>query len=787
MERRSFLKASAALGCAATVVGCKTDSDEVNVVPPQPPLTEEQMNWSSCTCNCAASCALKVISQDGVVTRVESDNLGTDKGVELQSRACLRGRASRQKIYANDRLKVPMKRVGKRGEGKFIPISWDEAYSTIASELRRVIDTYGNDAIYWQYASGTNQFRAGGRESSKRLLNLLGGFLDMYGSYSAAQIAPASVYTFGDMSSSAYKQMNNSDLILSFGFNPSETRMSGSGGGLDYSLACQQVEAIIVDPRYSESALGKEHTWLAIRPGTDAALCEALAYQLISQNQHDQAFLDKYCVGFDEKTLPTSAPANADYKSYILGNSDDGIAKTPKWAAEITGIPELNIIKLADKLAAANAPYITQGWGPQRQANGEQTSRAIFMLPLLVGKLGIAGTNNGNWPRHAHSLGAMPIGTNSIKAKIPCFMWTEAITNGVNMTAVEHGVQGVEKLENSIKFIWNYAGNTMINQHSDTFGTAKILEDESLCEFILVHDVQMTPSAMYADILLPDVMDLEQHDIVANPGTDMETIIAMTSSVKPPFDVKSCFEVCLELAKRMGVEDGFTEGRSYQQWVEFVYESSRKRNPALPTYQEVIEQGLVKVSQSGEGIVMDKFIASPVENALNTPSGKIEIYSERLAQMSENWVLPEGDIISAIPKFCDTWEGARDTVTQEKYPLQMIGHHTKGRTHSSFHNIPWLREAVEDAVWMNPIDADSRGLKSGDTVIVNSKRGSVRTVTKVTPRIMPGVTSLPQGAWFKPENGVDIGGNINSITSLRPSPLAKGNPQHTNLVQIKKA
>ncbi|MGI2258435.1 DMSO/selenate family reductase complex A subunit [Shewanella sp. GXUN23E] len=787
MERRSFLKMSAALGCAASVAGCDSSSSDVDAKPPLPPMSLERVNWSSCTCNCAAACALKVYSRDGVVTRVETDSSGPDTGVDIQARACLRGRSSRQKIYAADRLKTPMKRVGKRGEGKFVPISWDEAYSTIAAELKRVIDTYGNDAVYWQYASGTNQYRAGGRESSKRLLNLLGGFLDMYGSYSAAQIVPASVYTFGEFASSDYKQMNNSDLILSFGFNPAETRMSGTGGGYDYVNAATEVTTIVVDPRYSESALADGCSWLPIRPGTDAALCEALAYQIISQGRHDQQFLDKYCVGFDQQSLPESAPANSDYKSHILGLGADGIAKTPAWAAAITGIPERQIIDLADKLTNARAPFITQGWGPQRQANGEQTARAIYMLPLLLGKLGLPGTNNGNWPRHGGTLGAMPIGVNKVKAKIPCFMWTEAVINGKNMTATEHGVQGVDKLSQNIKFIWNYAGNTMINQHSDTFATAKILEDESLCEFILVHDVQMTPSAMFADILLPDVMDLEQHDIISNPGTNMESVIAMTTSVKPPFEAKSCFDVCLELAKRLGVEEAFTEGRDYQQWVEYVYQRSRTKNPALPSYQEVCEKGVVKVAQQGEGITLQKFIADPLANPVSTPSGKIEIYSERLAQIAAQWALPEGDVISAIPMYCDTWEGVGDLETKQDFPLQLIGHHTKGRTHSSFHNIPWLREAVQDAVWMNPIDAMNRGINQGDEVIVSSKRGAVRTIAKITPRIMPGVASLPQGAWFKPENGTDIGGCVNSLTSLRPSPLAKGNPQHTNLVQITRA
>ncbi|TCN76049.1 molybdopterin-dependent oxidoreductase [Shewanella fodinae] len=537
MERRSFLKMSAALSAAATVTGCNSSSKDVEEVPSEP-TTEEAINWSSCTCNCAASCALKVFSQDNIVTHIETDDTTDDSWGVQQARACLRGRSSRQKIYALDRLKYPMKRVGTRGNGDFVRITWDEAYSTIASELKRIIDAYGNKSVYWNYASGTNQFRAGGRESSKRLLNLAGGFLNQYGTYSAAQIVYAAPYTYGSYTSSTYTEMKNADLLVFFGFNPSETRMSGTGGAYDYSLFGAGKEVIIVDPRYSESALGKESTWLAIRPGTDAALVEGIAYHLINNGLVNESFLNQYCVGYDASTLPESAPANGDYKSYILGTTD-GVPKTVARASSITGISEAQIISLAEKLAAASNPFISMGWGIQRQANGEQSIRAVYMLPILLGKLGIAGTNTGNWPGTAStSLGTLPIGTNSVKESISCFSWTEAIINGKNMTALEHGVKGADVLGADMKFIWNYAGNTLINQHSQAFETAKILADDTLCEFILVHDVQYTPSAKFADILLPDVMDLEQHDIVCNTGSDMETIIAMTSSVKPIADVK---------------------------------------------------------------------------------------------------------------------------------------------------------------------------------------------------------------------------------------------------------
>ncbi len=793
MERRSFLKMSAALSAAATVTGCDSSSSDVNVVGPQiPETTGEQINWSSCTCNCGAACALKVISEDNIVTRIETDDTTDDSWGVQQARACLRGRSSRQKMYAADRLKYPMKRVGTRGDGEFVRITWEEAYSTIASELKRIIDTYGNRSVYWQYASGTNQYRAGGRESSKRLLNIMGGYLQQYGSYSAAQVAKAAPYTHGAMLSSSYTEMRNADLIVFFGFNPSETRMSGTGGAYDYSEMATDKEIILVDPRYSESALGKEGTWLPVRPGTDAALVEGIAYYLITNNLVDEAFLSKYCVGYDATTLPESAPENSDYKSYILGEGEDGVVKDVARASRICGISEDKIINLADKLAKASNPFIAMGYGVQRQANGEQNVRAVYMLPMLLGKLGIAGTNPGNWPgTAATSLGTLPIGTNDVQVYISCFNWPDAIKRGKEMTATADGVVGLGDDETTLgadmKFIWNYAGNTMINQHSDCFGTAEMLADETLCEFIVVHDVQNTPSAQFADILLPDVMDLEQHDIVCNSGSDMETIIAMTSAVEPLADVKSCFEVCKNVAAKLGKENEFTEGRSYDEWVEFVYETSRSKNPDLPTYAEMVEKGIHKITKPTNTIGLEAFVADPVTNPLKTPSGKIEIYSEALAELAATWELPDGDVISALPKYVVTWDGYEDEDTATDYPLQMIGHHTKGRTHSSFHSIPWLREAVEDAVWMNPIDANARGLTNGDEVRVYNARGTILTKVKVTPRIMPGVTSICQGAWFKPESNVDVGGNVNSITKYHPSPLAKGNPQHTNRVQIVQA
>ncbi|MDK1238090.1 molybdopterin-dependent oxidoreductase, partial [Cronobacter turicensis] len=158
---------------------------------------------------------------------------------------------------------------------------------------------------------------------------------------------------------------------------------------------------------------------------TDAALVSALAWVMIDEDLVDQPFLDRYCVGYDEKTLPAGAPANGHYKAYILGQGEDGIAKTPAWAAHITGIPQERIIKLAREIAGARPAYICQGWGPQRQANGELTSRAIAMLPILTGNVGIHGGNSGaRESTYTITIERMPVLENPVKTQISCFSWT---------------------------------------------------------------------------------------------------------------------------------------------------------------------------------------------------------------------------------------------------------------------------------------------------------------------------------------------------------------------------
>lgn len=803
IPRRSFLKWSGIAGGGVALVGTGAAFGLLPGVGPANAVTstmagstDEKTVWNACLVNCGSRCALRLHVKDGSLVRVDTDTTGSQDLDGPQLRACVRGRSFRRRVYNPDRLKTPMRRKPgtKRGAGEWEQISWDEALGTIASELKRVIADYGNEAVYYQYGSGVT----GGNITNTawtRLLSTLGGYLGMYGSYSTSQISFAMPFMYGArIESNSIGDTVHSKLVVYWGDNPVETRMSGGGNMWNAQKSNKdfKTRTIVIDPRYSETALDLADQWIPIRPGTDAALVAAIAHVLISEDMVDQQFLDTYCVGYDEEHLPAGIPAGSSYKSYILGTGPDGVAKAPDWASPITGIPVDVILGLAHEIGTAKPCAIMQGWGLQRQANGENNCRAVMMLPILTGNVGIHGGGNGSregtirFPLARFSI------DNPIKTKISCFMWTDAIARGADMTDIADGVQGKKKLDVPIKLIINVAGNTLVNQHSDANRTTKLLEDDSLCELIVVVDNHLTASARYADILLPGTTNAEEVDFIASEYSgDTAYAIIADQAIAPLFEARSHYDMCAALAAKMGVEEKFTEGRTQEEWRSELIRKTSASVPGIYTEEEFHDKGVFRISNPDGTFVASKaFRDDPVKNPLKTPSGKIEIFSERLWKMAATWTFGDtkGDVITALPEYVATWEGAEEAKTNDKYPLQVIGHHFKGRTHSSYGSVDWLKEAHPQVVWMNTKDAEDRGIVNDDVVHVFNDRGRIELPARVTPRIMPGVLSVPQGAWYSPDaKGVDTGGCINTLTTWHPSPLSKGNPQHTNLVQIEKA
>ena len=736
---------------------------------------------------------MRVHVKDGQVVRVESDNTGENTFGTHEIRACLRGRGLRKWVYSQDRLLHPLKRVGKRGEGKFVQISWDEALDTISCKLRQVIDTYGNEAVFRIYSTGNLGGVVSARDQIDRLMNILGGQLNYYNSYSNAQIVHGMHYTYGTRDCGNHlTDIINSKLVVFFGNNPAETRMSGGGSIRDLVVSKQKsrVRIIVIDPRHTDTAAGFADEWIPIRPGTDAALVSGLAYVLITENIVDPDFLNRYCIGYDQTTMPKGIPSGNSYKDYILGSGLDGTAKTPAWASGITGIPLDRIVQLAREIGVTKPVYITQGWGPQRHANGEQTARAICMLPILTGNVGIQGGNTGDREgAYGILFPGITVGKNPITASIPCFLWTQAIADHKNFTDIGDGLKGKRRLETPIKFLWSFASNTLVNQHSDIGSTHRILIDDNLCEMIVLIDNVMTASARYADIVLPGTSSFEESDLAYQGyAVEMGVLILRQQAIEPRGECRTLYDICSDIARRMGVEQKFTEGRSHDQWVEYMYHQCRRVQPDLPeNYQEAVQTGLFKWSRGDRPRVgLESFRKNPAESPLGTPSGKIEVFSKRLWELAQVWDLPDGDVISALPEYHETW-GMPSDAESRKFPLQLVGHHYKQRTHSTYGNNPWLQEAAPQCLWINPLDAEHRGIAHGDVVRVYNQIGRTEVRAKVTPRIMPGVLSLPQGAWYTPdENGLDKNGCVNILTRQHPSPLAKGNPQHTNLVEVEK-
>lgn len=727
--------------------------------------------------NCGGRCILKAHVQDGRIVRISTDDAITDTPEMPQLRGCLRCRSYRNYMYHPDRLTHPLKRIGKRGEGLFERIDWNEALDTIASHTKRTMKQYGPEAIYLNYATG-NSGKASEPMWMARLLGLYGGFLSYYGTYSTACTQIATPYTFGtNKTGSSREDWVNSKLIILLGCNPAET-IHGTNTAYYLKLAKNAgAEIISIDPMYSNTAVALADQWIPVRPTTDCALLDAMAYVIISEGLHDQKFLDTYCLGFDEEHMPPGVASGNSYKNYILGQGDDKMPKTPVWAEAITGVSRNIIIELARKYATLRPGALIQGYGPQRHAYGEQIVRSGSVLAAMTGNIGVKGgwASGSGEPARKINLATIPV-PNPCKAKISVFTWPDALSQGVGMGA-DFGVKGVAKLSANIKLIFNLGGNCLVNQHADANGTAKLLANENLAELIVDCGHFLTPSAKYADIVLPADNFMERQDI-AEPWLYGDYVLYLNKTVEPVFECRNGYEWISDLAARLGIQAKFTEGRTLEQWLKYIVDETRKTDCEFPMFEELKAHGVYRRQYSEPDIAFQKQIEDPKNNPFPTPSGKIEIFSPRLWNMNKPQEIP------AVPKYIPAWEGPEDPL-REKYPLQCIGHHYKRRVHSSFDNTDWMEEAGRQEVWMSPPNALQRGIQNGDRVKVFNDRGSMVLHVKVTPRIMPGVVSVPQGAWWTPdENGVDRRGCINVLTKYQPTPLAFGNPQHTNLVEI---
>ncbi len=737
-------------------------------------MEEEKVIRTTGRNNCGGRCVICAHVKNGEIVRLTTETQEPEPGVPPLT-ACMRGLNYHKTFLGPDRLRQPMRRVGKRGEGKFEPISWEEALDTIAAEWVRIRDTYGPGSRYVNYATGISAVMRGDR-LAKRLLSLDGGFLDHYNTYSSACIRQATELMYGtNETGNPPADWLNAKFILLWGHNPAETKFGSSMYYLEKARE-KGIPIVVIDPRKNDTVLRLGAEWVPIRPATDSALADGMAYIIYQEGLQDQDFLDRCCLGFDEDHMPPGADPKACYRAYLLGEQD-GVAKTPEWTEAITGVPAATVRALARRYATARPAALIHGYGPQRNAYGEQGVRGGILLACMTGNVGVSGGwagGTGLCTRHKKPV--LPVPANPYPRKIPVFLWTEAVRRGHALTALD-GVTGEGAPMTDVKMIVNLAGNTLINQHSDINRTAELLRDESKCEFILCSDLFMTASARFADILLPGISMFEGENITT-PWHEGDFLGYNNQVIDPLWEGRFEYDWLAEVADRLGLREAFTEGRTHAQWLEYLYEELRKTEQELPPFAEFKAAGLYRYKNNPRRIAFEAQRQDPAKHPFPTPSGKVELYSPKVAASRFR------DPFPAIPGYVAPPEGPEDPL-RAKYPLQLVGWHTKRRCHSIHDNNQAMHRLDPQCLWIHPLDAEARGLREGEEVLVWNDRGRVRIPAHLTDRIMPGVVGLSQGAWYDPDkDGIDRGGSINVLTSQHPTPYARGNPQHTNLVEV---
>lgn len=516
LTRRRFIQGSSAL-MAVPFIATNTvasTAENPNIIPTTTLQNEGERVVSTCSSfDCGGKCDIRAHVKEGVVTRISTrPDADLDEEMPIM-RACVRGRSYRKFVYHPNRLKYPMKRVGKRGEGRFERISWEEATTLIADNMQRINAQYGPASRFVSLSTGVTGGIFSGANMLRRLFNITGGFLENYHSVSNGNTMAVTPYTYGTSASgSTLDTLENTPLVILWGHNPNET-IFGHTNHYFQKMKKNGTKFIVVDPRYSDTASSLADQWIPILPTTDNAMMDAMMYVIISEGLHDQSFIDKFTIGFDEHQMPDGIPENESLVAYLMGKKD-GVVKTPEWAEPITKVPADTIRQLAREYANTKPAALMQGWGPQRHICGERSARGATLLATITGNVGVkggwaAGYGMAVTPDLRKTLAGPSLFENPVKAKINITNWVQACEDKALVTP-DNGLKNAEKLDTEIKMIFSLAGNYMTNQNPDILHAAKVLEDESKVEFIVYSDLYMTPSAKYADILLPETSFLER-------------------------------------------------------------------------------------------------------------------------------------------------------------------------------------------------------------------------------------------------------------------------------------
>ncbi|MFY1634884.1 molybdopterin-dependent oxidoreductase [Solwaraspora sp. WMMB335] len=678
----------------------------------------------------------------------------------------------------------------RRGADEFVPVSWDRALDLVAGELDRVRRGYGNAAIF----GGSYGWSSAGRfhhakTQLTRLLNLLGGFTGQVSNYSFAAADAVLPHVLGTPRPGAGHVTSwdvlaeNTRFWVAFGGLPVKNTQVEGGGTLRHGFAANLravkhggARFISVSPIRDDSPAFLDSRWVPVRPGTDTALMLGLAFTLLDRGLHNEDFLRRYCTGWER------------VRAYLRGDID-GTPKTPEWAEGICGVPGATIRWLAETMAA-HRTMLSATWSLQRADNGEQPYWMLITLAAMLGQIGLAGGGFGfaygcedgiGNTRYPFAAPELPRGANPIGTAIP----VARISDMLLYPGKPYEFGGQVLTYPDIKLIY-WAGGNPFHHHQDL---NRLMEAWRRPETIVVNEIWWTATAKRADIVLPATSTLERNDIAAS-ARDAH-LVAMKQAIRPLHQARHDHEIFAGVADRLGVGSAFTEEMGEMQWLRRIYDDFRVRAARhvdpLPEFDEFWRAGRIRVWPGGRTVLLQEFRADPATYPLRTPSGRIELYSEVVAGFG--YAECPGHAVWVPPR---EWRGSDASA---RYPLHLISNQPATRLHSQL-DMAGVSAASKidgrEPCRMNPLDAQARGIATGDTVRIHNERGSCLAGAIVDDAVMEGVVQLSTGAWFAPADpavsgSLDLHGNPNTLTPDRgTSRLGQGPSAHSALVEVER-
>jgi molybdopterin guanine dinucleotide-containing S/N-oxide reductase-like protein len=707
-----------------------------------------------------------------------------------------------------------------RGVSKYERISWDEATTLIATEIRRVEKEYGLSAILLQ-ADGHSETKVvhAAHGCNRQLLSLLGGYTLQVrnpDSWEGWYWGAKHVWGCEPVGKSAYQSnvvpdiADHSHMLIYAGCDP-ETTTWGWGGQtvsqLCYWFTDLGIKQVFICPDVNYGAAVHADKWIPILPNTDAALYLAVAYQWIKEGTYDKEYVDTHVEGFEA------------FQAYVLGD-EDGVPKTPTWAEEKTGVPSRIIKALAR--AWAKAPTSTVHGNGGNMVRGPYATENARMEVCLLGMQGLGKPGRHmfstiEWGLMGEETPPFKFGTSVSVPRHAFYPSVEAANRGFNFQGQrDRALQLIPKdkihqaineatHENPMRWMgttWcrDLTPDQFVEYHypiegcsevhmmwcdtpalmtcwNDTNYIAKAFQNPKI-ECIVTQHPWIENDCQFADIILPVATKFELDDIgVDNLTAEFGTLFLDEKCIEPKGESRSDYECVCAVAEKLGVLEEYTEGKTVDEWIRVGFDTSGVGE--YITWEEFKEKGHWVVPNDPNWrehpVALRGFAEDPEKHPLTTPTGKLEFFSQRLA---DNF--PDDTERPPVPHWVERGPTHDERLSGDRaklYPFLMISHHPRWRVHSQHDDMQWLREIETckitgpdgyqyQTAWIHPSDAAKKGIKHRDIFKVYNERGGVLVGAYVTERIMPGVVYVDHGSRWDPivVGELDRGGAINTLS-----------------------